>query len=255
MRLPALAYRLYESRVTKGLDRARLPHHIGVIIDGNRRWARKAGLSDVSEGHRAGAAHISNLLRWCQETGIPMVTLWLLSTDNLQRDAEELDPLLSIIADVVDDLAAPRQPWKLRIVGAMEVLPGWLSDRLLEAERRTADRTGIEVNIAVGYGGRQEITDAVRSYLRAGADAGRSLDQLIEDFDVDSIADHLYTSGQPDPDLVIRTSGEQRLSGFLLWQSAHSEYWFYEAGWPDFRRVDFLRALRDYAARHRRFGG
>ncbi|MTD12851.1 isoprenyl transferase [Nakamurella sp. YIM 132087] len=254
MRLPALVYRLYESRIARGLTGGALPHHIGVIIDGNRRWARKSGLANVNDGHRAGAAHIANLLQWCSEGGIPMVTLWLLSTDNLRRPDDELQPLLSIITDVVDDLAAPDQPWKLRMVGAMDVLPPWMATRLSAAEMRTADRTGVEVNIAVGYGGRQEIADAVTSYLRTGAAAGRSLDQLIDGLDVDAIGDHLYTSGQPDPDLVIRTSGEQRLSGFLLWQSAHSEYWFYEADWPDFRRVDFLRALRDYAARHRRFG-
>jgi short-chain Z-isoprenyl diphosphate synthase len=254
VRLPALVYRLYESRITRGLEGATLPHHIGVIVDGNRRWARKSGLANVNDGHRAGAAHISNLLEWCRELHIGMVTLWLLSTDNLRRPDEELQPLLAIIADVVDDLAAPGQPWKLRIVGSMDVLPDWMSTRLTAAEMRTAGRTGPEVNIAVGYGGRQEITDAVRSYLRTGAENGLTLGDLIDGLDVDSIADHLYTSGQPDPDLVIRTSGEQRLSGFLLWQSAHSEYWFYEADWPDFRRVDFLRALRDYAARHRRFG-
>jgi short-chain Z-isoprenyl diphosphate synthase len=129
-----------------------------------------------------------------------------------------------------------------------------MATRLQAAELRTADRTGLEVNIAVGYGGRQEIADAVRSLLETKADAGESLRDVIDDLDVDAIGDHLYTSGQPDPDLVIRTSGEQRLSGFLLWQSVHSEFWFCDAYWPDFRRVDFLRALRDYAARHRRFG-
>lgn len=234
---------------------ATLPQHVGVIIDGNRRWARKAGLASPSDGHRAGAAHISNLLRWCSETGIRMVTFWLLSTDNLRkRDESELQPLLRIIADVVDDLAAPDLPWKLRIVGSMEVLPDWLVTRLSAAEQRTADRTGVEVNIAVGYGGREEIADAVRSLLQAGLAEGKNLQQVIAALDVEAISEHLYTSGQPDPDLVIRTSGEQRLSGFLLWQSAHSEYWFYESAWPDFRRVDFLRALRDYAARHRRYG-
>lgn len=254
MRLPALAYRLYESRITKGLTGATLPGHIGVIVDGNRRWARKSGLANVNDGHRAGAAHIGNLLSWCQELGIGTVTLWLLSTDNLRRPDEELQPLLQIITEVVDDLAAPDQPWKLHIVGAMDVLPEWMATRLAAAEMRTAGRTGPQVNIAVGYGGRQEIADAVKSYLRHGSADGRTVAELIDGLDVDAIGDHLYTSGQPDPDLVIRTSGEQRLSGFLLWQSAHSEYWFYEADWPDFRRVDFLRALRDYAARHRRFG-
>ncbi len=129
-----------------------------------------------------------------------------------------------------------------------------MATRLTAAEMRTEARTGLQVNIAVGYGGRQEIVDAVTSMLRTGLDEGMGVQELIDSLDVETIGEHLYTSGQPDPDLVIRTSGEQRLSGFLLWQSAHSEFWFCEAYWPDFRRVDFLRALRDYAARHRRYG-
>ncbi len=254
MRLPAVAYRLYENRLVRGLEGASMPHHVGVMLDGNRRWARKEGLATAAEGHKAGADHIADLLEWCRGLGIGMVTLWLLSTDNLRREDEEVSSLLTIITDVVDDLAAPGQQWKLRIVGSMDVLPLEMATRLQAAELRTADRTGLEVNIAVGYGGRQEIADAVRSLLKTKADAGESLRDVIDDLDVDAIGDHLYTSGQPDPDLVIRTSGEQRLSGFLLWQSVHSEFWFCDAYWPDFRRVDFLRALRDYAARHRRFG-
>ncbi len=252
--MPAVAYRLYERRLVRHLAGAAVPHHVGVMLDGNRRWARKEGLASPAEGHRAGAAHIADLLGWCRGLGVGMVTLWLLSTDNLRRESGEVTSLLDIIADVVDDLAAPGQPWKLRIVGSMDVLPEELATRLAAAELRTADRLGLEVNIAVGYGGRQEIADAVRSLLQAKADAGVSLQQIIDGLDVDGIAEHLYTSGQPDPDLVIRTSGEQRLSGFLLWQSVHSEFWFCDAYWPDFRRVDFLRALRDYAARNRRFG-
>ncbi len=155
---------------------------------------------------------------------------------------------------MVDELSAPEKQWKLRMVGALDLLPEEMATQLTAAEQRTADRTGLEVNIAVSYGGRQEIVDAVKSLLREGGEQGESMQELVESIDVERIAEHLYTSGQPDPDLVIRTSGEQRLSGFLLWQSAHSEYWFCEAYWPDFRRVDFLRALRDYAARHRRFG-
>jgi short-chain Z-isoprenyl diphosphate synthase len=252
--MPAVVYRLYEQRLVRGLAGATMPHHVGVMLDGNRRWARKEGLASAAEGHRAGAAHITDLLGWCRSMGIQMVTLWLLSTDNLRRESDEVASLLTIIADVVDDLAAPGQPWKLRIVGSMDVLPEELATRLAAAELRTADRTGLRVNIAVGYGGRQEIADAVRSLLQAKADAGVDLQRIIDGLDVDAIAEHLYTSGQPDPDLVIRTSGEQRLSGFLLWQSVHSEFWFCDAYWPDFRRVDFLRALRDYAARNRRYG-
>ncbi|AZI57390.1 isoprenyl transferase [Nakamurella antarctica] len=254
MRWPALLYRVYESKLTHDLIGAQRPHHVGVMLDGNRRWARKAGLTDPNDGHRAGAAHITELLQWCQQAEISLVTLWLLSTDNLRRPLDELEPLLEIITDVVDELAAPGQPWKLRIVGALERLPAQMQTRLSAAELRTESRTGVQVNVAVGYGGRQEIADAVKSLLRHKADEGLTGEELFAELDVDAIGEHLYTSGQPDPDLVIRTSGEQRLGGFLLWQSVHSEFWFTDAYWPDFRRVDFLRALRDYAARHRRFG-
>jgi short-chain Z-isoprenyl diphosphate synthase len=224
------------------------------MLDGNRRWARGEGFTDVNDGHRAGAAKIADLLGWCDEADVEVVTLWLLSTDNLTRPADELEPLLEIITNVVDELSGPTARWRLRMVGALDLLPREMSDRLSAAAARTAGRTGLELNIAVGYGGRQEIADAVRKLLLQHAESGTSIEELAEVLDVDHIAAHLYTSGQPDPDLVIRTSGEQRLSGFLLWQSAHSEFWFCEAYWPEFRRVDFLRALRDYAARHRRFG-
>jgi short-chain Z-isoprenyl diphosphate synthase len=163
-------------------------------------------------------------------------------------------PLLQVIEDVVVDLAKEGNPWRLRVIGALDVLPPETASRLSAAARRTEGREGMEVNIAVGYGGRREIADAVRKLLQQHAEEGTTIEELVEVLDVDHIAEHLYTSGQPDPDLVIRTSGEQRLSGFLLWQSAHSEFWFCEAYWPDFRRTDFLRALRDYAIRHRRFG-
>lgn len=156
---------------------------------------------------------------------------------------------------MVDELTAPDNPWRVRIVGALDMLPTETAARLSAAALRTEDRSGMQVNVAVGYGGRQEITDAVRKLLQQHAEAGTTIEELAEFLTVDHIAEHLYTSGQPDPDLLIRTSGEQRLSGFMLWQSAHSEFWFCEAYWPAFRRVDFLRALREYSARHRRYGG
>jgi short-chain Z-isoprenyl diphosphate synthase len=254
-RLSKIVYGLYELRLNQQLAGAPRPRHVGVVLDGNRRWAKEAGFDDVSHGHRAGARRIADLLQWCREADVEVATLWLLATDNLKsRSSEELDALLEIIADVVDELAEPVNPWRLRVVGALDLLPPEIASRLTAAGQRTANRTGMEVNVAVGYGGRQEIADAVRKLLLQHAEAGTSIEELAEVLDVDHIAEHLYTSGQPDPDLLIRTSGEQRLSGFLLWQSAHSEFWFCEAYWPAFRRVDFLRALRDYAIRHRRFG-
>jgi short-chain Z-isoprenyl diphosphate synthase len=255
MRLRNLVYSAYERRLGSGLVGKALPKHVGVMCDGNRRWAREMGYVDPNDGHRVGAERIKELLRWCDEAGIGHVTLWLLSTDNLSRPASELDPLLQIIDDLVSELAADGQPWSLRMVGALDVLPGPLALSLKGAQERTAGRSGgAQVNIAVGYGGRREIADAVRSLLYEHAKNGGTLEELAEILDVDHIAEHLYTKGQPDPDLVIRTSGEQRLSGFLLWQSAHSEFYFADMNWPDFRKVDFLRALRSYAMRQRRFG-
>jgi short-chain Z-isoprenyl diphosphate synthase len=250
--LKRILYPAYEQRLVRRLPSERLPKHVGVMLDGNRRWARAAG-ADTATGHRAGAANISPLLDWCDELGIEVVTLWLLSTENLHRPPSELAPLLSIIEDVVTELAADGR-WRINPVGALDLLPDSTARALKEATAATRSVDGVLVNVAVGYGGRREIADAVRSLLNHHAAEGTSLEELASMLDADHIADHLYTKGQPDPDLVIRTSGEQRLGGFLLWQSAHSEFYFCEAYWPDFRRVDFLRALRAYAVRNRRFG-
>ena len=252
MGLRDLAYRLYERRIEASLSPQAIPRHVGVMCDGNRRWARSAGLADVSSGHQAGADKIFELLQWCRQAGVEVVTLWLLSTDNLARPGTELEPLLRIIEDTVRGLTA--QEWHVKPVGALDLLPAETARVLKDAAEATAANTGLLVNVAVGYGGRREIADAVRSLLQDHATRGTTIEELAEILDVEHIAEHLYTAGQPDPDLVIRTSGEQRLGGFLLWQSAHSEFYFCDAYWPAFRRVDFLRALRSYAARHRRFG-
>src|SRR6266511_2176526 len=209
----ALLYRLYERRLAGDLRRrGGLPRHVGVIMDGNRRWARQLGMNTMA-GHRRGADQIDHLLEWSRELGIPTVTLWLLSTDNLLG----------------------RHP--AEVAG--------------EASRA---RTGGVLHVAVGYGGREEIADAVHRLLADYAQKGLDLAEASRLVTPDEIARHLYTAGVPDPDLIIRTSGEIRLSGFLLWQSAHAEYYFADAYWPDFRKVDFLRALRSYAQRQRRFG-
>ena len=255
-RLKEPMYRLYEMRLRQGLagSKSELPRHIAVLCDGNRRWARDAGHDDVSYGYRAGAAKIAEMLRWCQDAGIEMATVYLLSTENLQRDTEELSSLIEIITDVVEEICTPANRWSVRTVGDLELLGEEPARRLRDAVESTNVHGGFHVNVAVGYGGRQEIVDAVRALLGKELANGATGEQLIEAVTADAISENVYTSGQPDPDLVIRTSGEQRLSGFLLWQSAYSEMWFTEAYWPEFRRVDFLRALRDYTARHRRYG-
>jgi short-chain Z-isoprenyl diphosphate synthase len=246
-------YGFYARRIAASLDPEQIPRHVGVILDGNRRWAKASG-APKSRGWRAGADKVEEVLGWCDEVGVEVVTLWLLSTDNLNRPASELTPLLAIIEGLVDDIANAGR-WRVHPVGALDLLPADTARALKDAATRTADVPGLHVNVAVGYGGRREIADAVRALLHEQAAKGTTIEDLANVLDVEHIAEHLYTKGQPDPDLVIRTSGEQRLSGFLLWQSAHSEFYFCEAYWPDFRKVDFLRAIRAYSARHRRFGG
>ena len=252
-------YPLYERRLVRALDFSQTPHHVGVILDGNRRWAKAnqvdnhdIGVSNSSRGHRAGAEKIIEFLGWCEEADVRVVTLWLLSTDNFKRSEEELEALLQIIGETVDALAATKR-WNIKAVGALDLLPDWLATKLNDLKPLRED--GVEVNVAISYGGRREIVDAVKSYLAASAQGGKNLNDAAVALDADAISKYLYTAGQPDPELIIRTSGEQRLGGFLLWQSALSEYYFCEAYWPDFRRVDFFRALRAYSLRHRRFGG
>jgi short-chain Z-isoprenyl diphosphate synthase len=243
---------IYEARLQRHVNQLPGPRHVGIILDGNRRWAAEQG-GPTSRGHRVGALRISNFLNWCDEQDVEVVTLWLLSTDNLNRSESELIPLLGIIETTAHDLAATGR-WQIRHVGADHVLPPATYKALHDAENLTSHVKGMTVNMAVGYGGRREVVDAVSSYLREQAALGKSTEEIAEHLNDTDIEAHLYTKGQPDPDLVIRTSGEQRLSGFLLWQSAHSEFWFCDAYWPDFRRIDFLRALRDFGQRQRRFG-
>lgn len=235
----------------RSLDFSKTPHHVGVILDGNRRWAKaNPNLSDPN-GHKAGASKIIEFLGWCDEADVRVVTLWLLSTDNFKRSAAEIDELLKIISETVDELAATGR-WNIKAVGALDLLPDWLSHKLSNLKPIRED--GVEVNVAISYGGRREIVDAVKSYLSEEERAGSSLEAAKAHLTSEDISKFLYTAGQPDPELLIRTSGEQRLGGFLLWQSASSEFYFCEAYWPDFRRVDFLRALRAYSLRQRRFG-
>ena len=254
MKLTRLLYSLYEQRLARELRGARQPKHIAIMADGNRRWAREAGHADISHGHRAGAKKIGEVVHWCEETDVQVVTVYLLSTENLGREAHELQLLFGIIGDVVDELSGEQHSCRVRLVGHLDLLPPEVAQRWRTSAQRTAERTGITVNIAVGYGGRQEIVDAVQELIVEQIAAGTPAEELAGAVTVESLSHHLYTSGQPDPDLVIRTSGEQRLSGFLLWQAAYSEIWFTDTYWPAFRKIDFLRALRDYSHRSRRFG-
>lgn len=248
-------YRLYEERLLRSLDRSQLPRHVGVIHDGHRRYARAAGLPDYTTSYRAGMDKFVEFLGWCRQLEVPAVTCWLLSKENLSRPSGELLPYFEVLTDLFERL--PGEPAAaglcIRTIGSIDLLP----DGLRNAARRLTERSPAgerRLTIALAYGGRQEIVDAVKDLVGKLAAEGLAAAELPEHIDADSLAGHLYTADLPDPDLVIRTSGESRLSGFLLWQAAYAEYSFVDVYWPAFRRVDFLRALRDFTRRNRRFG-
>ncbi|GAA1387758.1 polyprenyl diphosphate synthase [Catellatospora chokoriensis] len=251
------AYRVYAHRLRTQLSDAGLPQHVAMVMDGNRRWARQMGFDDPKIGHRFGAEHLDEVLGWCAEVDIRHVTVFVASVDNMRkRDSDEVDNLMQMIENVVAErLSRPANHWQLHLAGRLEVLPDSTRNALKLAEEVTRERAcKFHLNVAIGYDGREEIVNAVRSLLEDEARAGATLDDVGQRLNADHIAARLYTGGQPDPDLVIRTSGERRMSGFLLWQAAYSELYFCDVYWPGFRKIDFLRALRSYSARHRRFG-
>lgn len=251
-------YSVYERRLEAKVGDWVLPGHIGVIMDGNRRFARETGLASASEGHSRGAKKIRDLLSWCYDVGIPVVTVWSFSLDNFQRDTSEVEALLRLFETETRALAknsdVHTNQVRVRYLGKLELLPDSLREAIQAAEDATAGYSRFQLNIAMAYGGREEIADAFRDYLRDRCRAGASLEEVAEGLGELTIEPYLYTSGVPDPDLILRTSGEVRLSGFLLWQSAYSEYYFCDTHWPAFRKIDLLRALRSYHQRQRRFG-
>lgn len=250
-----LLYRIYERNLRSGLDRERLPSHIGVVLDGHRRHAREEGLSSYTESYRVGMRRFEEFLGWTEEFEIPAVTAWVLSKENLSRPSHELDPYFEVLIELFGRLPGlcGQYDMALKFIGSLDLLP----DRLVAAAK-TAEEAHPEgrrrLNIAMGYGGRQEIVDAAKDLVSELVADGVPEDEIAARIDADSLAAHMYSSDLPDPDLLIRTSGESRLSGFLLWQSAYAEFVFVDVNWPAFRHVDFLRALRDFAGRNRRFG-
>lgn len=240
------------SHAWPGLDRAQLPRHVAVIMDGNRRWAKKR-LMGGFQGHRAGVETVRVLLKLCRELGIPHLTIYAFSTENWQRSDEEVAFLMSLFEEViqreVNELIA--NGVRLRFIGDVPGLPATLQQQIREAEAQTAHCTAITLNVAANYGGRAELIRATRRLaerVQAGELDAAAIDEA-------AIASELYTAGQPDPDLLIRTSGEARLSNFLLWQVAYTEVYFTDVMWPEFRQPHFLEALLSYQARERRFGG
>jgi short-chain Z-isoprenyl diphosphate synthase len=251
-------YWIYERRLLNQLKHRPMPRHIGIILDGNRRHARKRGMSEPCEIYQRGAEKLDDILDWCTELLIPAVTLWVFSTENLKRSRAEVSGILSAIEAKMTALAhdpfTHQKRIRIQAIGRLDLLPESVVAAIRAAEIATARYNSMTLTIAAGYGGREEITDAVRNFVKMQALQGASLSDVIERITPEAIACHLYTANLPDPDLIIRTSGEIRLSGFLLWQSVHSEFYFTDVLWPAFRKIDFLRAIRAYQARNRRFG-
>ncbi len=257
-RLPRLLYYLYGRRLEAEVLGRRVPQHVGIILDGNRRWARAQGLRDPIEAYRVGAEKLDEVLAWCADLGIPAVTLWAFSTENLTRAPEEVHGLLSVVEAklnaVADDPRIHRRRVRVRVVGKLDLLPDSMLVAARRAESATAEYGDLALTFALAYGGRQEIADAVRRLIGDRAKQGASIEEIVESVSQEEIGRYLYTAELPDPDLIIRTSGEVRMSGFLLWQSAYSEFYFCDVHWPAFRKIDFLRAIRSYQQRDRRFG-
>ena len=253
-----LLYYLYARLLLRDVRRRARPRHIGIILDGNRRHGRSLGITEPRALYDLGAKKLDDVLQWCVELGIATVTLWVFSTENFRRPAAEVSGILESVAAKLEALAEDpvihKQRIRVRAIGRIAMLPKLLCSAIAAAERATAAYDGMELNIAVAYGGRQEITDAVKALLCGFKERQATLAEAIEAVTPEAIACHLYTAGAPDPELIIRTSGELRLSGFLLWQSAHSEYYFTDVLWPAFRKIDFLRAIRAYQQRQRRLG-
>lgn len=243
----------YVARLRRQLHGGPLPRHLGLIMDGNRRWARRLGMAP-SLGHRHGALHVERVLGWCDRLGIEHVTVFVCSRENLERRGdEEVAFLMRVVEEVVaETLARPGGRWRVHVAGDLDVLPDTTARALKEAVEATRDLPqGRHVTLAVGYGGRQEVVAAVRRLLAERAAAGASLADVAGSLSDADIAAHLDTAGMPDPELVVRTSGEQRLSNFLLWQGASARVEFCDVYWPGFREVDLLRALRSWAAPQR----
>lgn len=253
--LVAPLYSLYTARLWLEVLAHPVPRHLAVILDGNRRFAERAGL-DVRAGYAEGGGRVADVLRWSERAGIEATTLWALSLDNLERPADQVAALTRVIEDSVRALLpiARLRGWQLRAIGRRTLLPASLQRTLDEAEAQTAAARRLVVQFAIGYGGREEILDALRRWADEPEVRDQNARAALRTLTAADLTRHLYAADLADPDLILRTSGEIRLSGFLLWQSVHAEFYFTDVLWPEFREIDFLRALRDYQRRSRRFG-
>ena len=255
MSSPRLIYSIYENRLRNKLLNENLPKHIGLIHDGHRRYARKEGLLSFEVSYKIGMTRLKECIGWCDEVGIDFITSWLLSRENLSRPSEELEPYFQVLNELFEELLIDDvvDNFKIEFIGSTDLLPNFLQDTIkqLKEVRGGGQKT---LTIALGYGGRQEILDAIKGLIDQNRNDENDFDELIKNVTDEQLRKHLYSPETPDIDLIIRTSGESRLSGFLLWQSAYSEVIFQDVYWPEFRKIDFLRCLREYSQRERRFG-
>ena len=247
-------YRLYEWYITRGLKPEKMPKHVAIIMDGNRRYSKLQGNMDVVKGHEIGVDTLEKVLDWSIELGIEIITVYAFSTENFNRPEHEVEGLMKLFVKnfkrLVDHEKIHRNEVKVKVVGRTDLIPESVRDAIQEAEDATAHYNKRLFNIAIGYDGRLEIIDSFKKII----EQVQTGEITIDDVDEDLVSQNLYTEGLADPNLIIRTSGEERLSGFLLWQSSYSELYFCETLWPELRKVDFIRAIRSYQERERRFG-
>lgn len=249
-----IIYKLYDWYISKDLDPNKMPKHVAIIMDGNRRYAKLQGNKNILKGHELGVDILENVLDWSIELGIEIITAYAFSTENFNRPESEVDGLMKLFVinfkRLVDHEKIHKNEVRVKVVGRTELLPDEVKEAIRDAEEATKHYNKRFFNLAIGYDGRLEIIDSIKKIIKDVEDGKITADDVDEEL----VSKNLYTEGIDDPNLIIRTSGEERLSGFLLWQSSYSELYFCETLWPELRKVDFLRAIRSYQARERRFG-
>ena len=250
---PKFVYKIYEKKLQSEIKNKPIPEHIGIILDGNRRASRKLGVG-FEEGYELGADKLEEVLDWCWKLGVNVVTCWVFSTDNFSRPKKQVETIMQLAKQKLrmlrEDKRIIKNQVKIKVLGRLAMLPEDLQEEIKLTEEITAGFNKYRLNICMAYGGRAEIVDALKQIVLKTKEGEINFEELNEEL----ISKHLYTNGLPDPDLMIRTSGEERLSGFLLWQSAYSEYYFVDVDWPLFRKIDLWRAVRTFQRRQRRFG-
>jgi tritrans,polycis-undecaprenyl-diphosphate synthase [geranylgeranyl-diphosphate specific] len=250
---PKFIYKIYARRLSAEIKNKPIPKHIGIILDGNRRASKMMGI-DYKTGYELGAEKLEEVLNWCWELEVKVITCWVFSTENFSRPKKQVEAIMKLAVEnlrrIREDKRIAKNKVKVNVLGRLNLLPKNVQEEIKLTEEATKTHDKYVLNLCMAYGGRAEIVDALKQILDKMKEGSISIDDVNEEL----ISNHLYTDGISDPDLIIRTSGEERLSGFLLWQSAFSEYYFAEVHWPLFRKIDLWRAIRTFQRRQRRYG-